>query len=261
MPSKHYRGRLRQIIPMGDRTRGTVKVKVEILDPDEHLFPELVATVHFLPDKALNNPDASRAFLFVPKAAIFEENGHDVRLGRRRPSRHVRQAAVEVAVTNDELARVESGLKAGEIGRPEPPEDAARGRDGQGRRVGRSYDRFGQTGSQPSDPPVTPPSRSTNVTWAGAQSIVLQGVTKEYRRDEFRIPVLVDLDLTVEEGEFLALMGPSGSGKTTLLNLIAGLDRPTARPGDRPRPGPRRAVRGRDHPLAGRQRRVHLPAL
>jgi putative ABC transport system ATP-binding protein len=60
-----------------------------------------------------------------------------------------------------------------------------------------------------------------------AQSIVLQGVTKEYRRDEFRIPVLVDLDLSVDEGEFLALMGPSGSGKTTLLNLIAGLDRPT----------------------------------
>jgi putative ABC transport system ATP-binding protein len=58
-------------------------------------------------------------------------------------------------------------------------------------------------------------------------SIVLQGVTKEYRRDEFRIPVLVDLDLTVEEGEYLALMGPSGSGKSTLLNLIAGLDRAT----------------------------------
>src|SRR4051812_5592296 len=60
-----------------------------------------------------------------------------------------------------------------------------------------------------------------------AHSIVLQGVHKEYRRDAFRITVLEDLDLTVEEGEFLALMGPSGSGKTTLLNLIAGLDRPT----------------------------------
>jgi putative ABC transport system ATP-binding protein len=58
-------------------------------------------------------------------------------------------------------------------------------------------------------------------------SIVLRGVDKEYRRDAFRIPVLTGLDLTIEEGEFLALMGPSGSGKTTLLNLIAGLDRAT----------------------------------
>jgi len=55
-------------------------------------------------------------------------------------------------------------------------------------------------------------------------SIELRGVEKEYRRDEFVVPVLSGLDLTVAEGEFLALMGPSGSGKTTLLNLVAGLD-------------------------------------
>jgi len=40
--------------------------------------------------------------------------------------------------------------------------------------------------------------------------------------------VLKDLDLGIEEGDFLALMGPSGSGKTTLLNLIGGLDQPSA---------------------------------
>src|SRR4051794_18824528 len=62
---------------------------------------------------------------------------------------------------------------------------------------------------------------------ADATSITLNGVYKEYRRDAFVIPVLSDLDLTVAEGEYLALMGPSGSGKTTLLNLVAGLDRAT----------------------------------
>jgi len=69
--------------------------------------------VHFLPDKALNNPDASRAFLFVPKAALFDENGHEYAWVVDGHST-VRKRAVEAAVTNDDLARVESGLKAGE---------------------------------------------------------------------------------------------------------------------------------------------------
>jgi putative ABC transport system ATP-binding protein len=50
---------------------------------------------------------------------------------------------------------------------------------------------------------------------------------KSFRRGSERIEVLMDLNLQVPEGEFLALMGPSGSGKTTLLNLIAGLDQPS----------------------------------
>jgi len=54
--------------------------------------------------------------------------------------------------------------------------------------------------------------------------IEITDLVKSYRRGIQSIPVLEHLNLTIEEGEFLALMGPSGSGKSTLLNLIAGLD-------------------------------------
>jgi putative ABC transport system ATP-binding protein len=58
--------------------------------------------------------------------------------------------------------------------------------------------------------------------------IRLVAVGRTYWRGKEKIEVLKDLDLTVNEGAFEALMGPSGSGKSTLLNLIAGLDSPTA---------------------------------
>jgi len=57
--------------------------------------------------------------------------------------------------------------------------------------------------------------------------IECRNLTKEYRKGQAVIRPLIDLDLDVEAGAFLALMGPSGSGKTTLLNLIAGIDQPT----------------------------------
>jgi putative ABC transport system ATP-binding protein len=53
------------------------------------------------------------------------------------------------------------------------------------------------------------------------------GVHKYFTRGSERIDVLKGVDLTIPQGEFLALMGPSGSGKTTLLNLMGGLDSPS----------------------------------
>ena len=57
------------------------------------------------------------------------------------------------------------------------------------------------------------------------QLIKLTNINKSYRNGDQELRVLKDIDLEVEEGEFLAIMGPSGSGKSTLMNIIGLLDR------------------------------------
>jgi putative ABC transport system ATP-binding protein len=56
----------------------------------------------------------------------------------------------------------------------------------------------------------------------------LTDVCKDYFRGKTPVTVLKNINLTVEEGEYVAIMGPSGSGKTTLMNLIGCLDVPTS---------------------------------
>ena len=56
-------------------------------------------------------------------------------------------------------------------------------------------------------------------------AVAFAGVTFAYRPGQ---PVLTDVDLAVEEGEFVAVAGPNGGGKTTLIRLALGLERPTA---------------------------------
>ena len=56
----------------------------------------------------------------------------------------------------------------------------------------------------------------------------LTDICKDYQQGKEPVRVLKNINLTVEEGEYLAIMGPSGSGKTTLMNLIGCLDVPTS---------------------------------
>ncbi len=53
----------------------------------------------------------------------------------------------------------------------------------------------------------------------------LKNIFKDYNEDQMVVPVLKDVSLSVDEGDYVAIMGPSGSGKTTLMNIIGCLDR------------------------------------
>jgi putative ABC transport system ATP-binding protein len=59
------------------------------------------------------------------------------------------------------------------------------------------------------------------------EAVRVRGLARRFESDGAPVRALRGVDLTVDQGEFVAVNGPSGSGKSTLLNLVAGLDTPT----------------------------------
>src|SRR5690606_10111155 len=88
--------------------------------------------------------------------------------------------------------------------------------------------RSGELLSAPPQPIINAASSSAaERTGAVHFMLIARGLEKTYRSGDRTLTVLRDVDLDIEEGDFVAILGPSGSGKTTLLGLLAGLDSPT----------------------------------
>jgi putative ABC transport system ATP-binding protein len=66
------------------------------------------------------------------------------------------------------------------------------------------------------------------MVWLLMDIVTIENLSKVYQLGSLELNVLRDLDLSIEPGEYIAIMGPSGSGKSTLLNMIGCLDLPTS---------------------------------
>ncbi len=72
--------------------------------------------------------------------------------------------------------------------------------------------------------------RSPHYANAGAEAgsyIRMNGISKAYKTGAGEVTVLKEVDLAVEQGDFVGIIGKSGSGKSTLINMLTGIDRPT----------------------------------
>ena len=75
---------------------------------------------------------------------------------------------------------------------------------------------------------VAVPSRALQIPATAPPLIELAGVEKVYRTGKLEYPALRGIDLSIADGDMVAIVGPSGSGKSTIMNMITGIDRPTA---------------------------------
>jgi multidrug efflux pump subunit AcrA (membrane-fusion protein) len=119
VPTRRYTGKVRKIIPMGDRARATIKVKVEIVDADAALFPEMSSTVYFLPDETGEAKEVPERRIFCPSDALVTE-GDATFVWLVDEEERLRRTDVSAGVDNDGRTEILKGLSGGErvVARP-----------------------------------------------------------------------------------------------------------------------------------------------
>lgn len=116
VPDRRYPGRVRKIIPMGDRARATIKVKVEITEPDAKLFPDMSARVFFLPESAQQTAEDQRR-VFCPVNAVVTEGGGEAEqklVWVVDAENRVHRRVVKVGMERDNQLEITDGLEGHE---------------------------------------------------------------------------------------------------------------------------------------------------
>lgn len=129
VPDRRYRAKVRKIIPMGDRARATVKVKVEILDADERLFPEMSCTVYFLSsgnDGSEQNAQSEQPRIFCPNDAL-QTAGEERFVWALNSEDRLRKITVQVGERKEDRSEILSGLSGGEKVIVSPPREFKEG--------------------------------------------------------------------------------------------------------------------------------------
>jgi len=126
VPERRYSGKVRKVIPMGDRARATIKVKIAITDADERLFPNMAATVYFLPEPGEKPVEASQRRIFVDSEAI-QAGEKDSTVWVVGEGERISKTAVLTGVERDGRTEILDGLSGGERVVIAPPKDLQEG--------------------------------------------------------------------------------------------------------------------------------------
>jgi len=113
VPNRRYAARVRKVIPMGDRARATIKVKVQIIDADERLFPDMSAKVYFLPEPQDKPKEVRERRVFCDREAIVG-SGDQQAVWTVDNDLRVKRAIVSVGEDRDGRTEVLDGLSGGE---------------------------------------------------------------------------------------------------------------------------------------------------
>jgi len=113
VPNRRYAARVRKVIPMGDRARATIKVKVEILDADARLFPNMSAKVYFLPEPGEKPQEMKEKRIFCDSAAVVGTGANQAVWQLGEDSR-VRRVAITGGEDRDGRTEILEGLSGGE---------------------------------------------------------------------------------------------------------------------------------------------------